>query len=470
MNNAASAVMRSQLYLLILLLLYITQRWIQYYQFTRNLSTNETRSIQVVWSGDPQCAFTVGWWMGYLKTCDQYSVGDLVHIAGVPEETPQILPATLRLKVTSATAVTPAFWYEPVVSALVKARYLTRLWLLQPFKPWISPSQYQLINSLVLGARDVPIELRQGIAAFGVQHAIAVSGSHLTLMVWLADTVLQRLTRGTVRIGLLWLVVMGYVSLVGFQAAVVRSVLMLACLYVGKYIFRRAILLKMALLWAVLLSLAARIEWLSDLGWQLSVGAMVALLFLQPQLSGGWTRLGSFLSSLHRHTYSPNSSVTGIVRILKGIGTQALHLASLSLLANSAVMLLIGPLLLNRVGTLSVGSLAGATLLWGVFPLVISTLFIGVILGCVLRIIPLLSVFLPYFSVIVVSMPLIVLERVLRWGNVLEWTMITGQLSVGWVMGWWVGLAACWLAWWRRVRRRQISLLTARWRPLRGRR
>ncbi|MFY8149609.1 MAG: ComEC/Rec2 family competence protein [Prochlorococcaceae cyanobacterium] len=153
-----------------------------------------------------------------------------------------------------------------------------------------------LLAALVLGSAMVPLpaEVREVFRAAGLSHALAASGFHLSVLLGAVLPLGRRLPR-PLRL-LLAAGAMGlFLLLAGFQASVVRAVLMAgaALLLVEGGRRGRPVAL---LLTTVVLMLLLRPDWLWDVGFQLSVAATAGLIVSARPLEG-WLhkRLGARL-------------------------------------------------------------------------------------------------------------------------------------------------------------------------------
>ena len=157
------------------------------------------------------------------------------------------------------------------------------------------PAAGGVLAALVLGSAVVPLplEVREAFRASGLSHALAASGFHLTVLLG-AVMAVGRLAPRPLR----WLLALGamglFLLLAGPQPSVVRAVLMGALAFALQEARRRPRPLGVLLL-CVALVLAARPDWLLDVGFQLSVAATAWLLLSarpQEQALAAWMPQG----------------------------------------------------------------------------------------------------------------------------------------------------------------------------------
>ncbi|MDF5709752.1 MAG: ComEC/Rec2 family competence protein [Nostoc sp. S4] len=148
-----------------------------------------------------------------------------------------------------------------------------------------------LVSAMVLGSKavDLPYDIRDLFVQAGLAHALAASGFQTSLIL----SVILQLTKGTKKgtqftLGFLALVI--FLSLTGFQPAVLRAVIMGFAALVGLLLKRKVKQLGSLLLAATLLLLFNPL-WIWDLGFQLSFLATLGLVVTVPAII---ERLGWF--------------------------------------------------------------------------------------------------------------------------------------------------------------------------------
>lgn len=151
-----------------------------------------------------------------------------------------------------------------------------------------------LARALVLGdASEVPPRVVRGLRRSGLAHLLAVSGLHVGLAAALALLAARGLPRRG-RLAAALLAVALYLLVVGPRPSLVRASVM-ACLVVAALLVERPPSAANALGVAAAGIALHRPEAVTELGFQLSVGATAGLLLLGPFLAGRWARLPRIL-------------------------------------------------------------------------------------------------------------------------------------------------------------------------------
>ncbi len=144
-----------------------------------------------------------------------------------------------------------------------------------------------LLGGILLGDKTQysGSELEQDFMTCGLAHLMAVSGTHLAVVMALAGWLLARLPlRRIVRALLLALLVTAYVALTAFAPSAVRACVM-AAVGLGGFVFSRRWHVLSSLALCVITFLALQPSLAFSLGYQLSVLCMVGLLVLSPLVS-----------------------------------------------------------------------------------------------------------------------------------------------------------------------------------------
>lgn len=139
-------------------------------------------------------------------------------------------------------------------------------------------SRAPLVRALLIADQDgIPVELRDRYADAGLVHMLSVSGMHVAIIAsaLLAFGGLLRLPRATLEPVALVIVAL-YVALLGFPAPAVRSAVMLGVVAIAAQLQRPVHEWTALALGAVVPTIDPLI--VTDLGWQLSVGGMAALV------------------------------------------------------------------------------------------------------------------------------------------------------------------------------------------------
>jgi competence protein ComEC len=143
------------------------------------------------------------------------------------------------------------------------------------------PEQAAILSSLIIGDYSgLDSDTRLAFQNSGTYHVLVVSGLHVA---WIAAVLLQlfrlmRIPAGISRL-LAAVLLFFYTGLVGFQASISRSLWMFILYLAGQALFRRAAPANVTLAAAFFL-LAARPDWLFDIGFQLSFLAVLAICLM----------------------------------------------------------------------------------------------------------------------------------------------------------------------------------------------
>ncbi|MBW4564242.1 MAG: ComEC/Rec2 family competence protein [Mojavia pulchra JT2-VF2] len=147
---------------------------------------------------------------------------------------------------------------------------------------WLGVPEGPLVSAMVLGSKavDLPYDIRDLFVQAGLAHALAASGFQTSLILSVILQLTRRAKKGTQFIlGLLGLIV--FLSLTGFQPAVLRAVIMGFAALVGLALKRKVKQLGSLLLAATLILLFNPL-WIWDLGFQLSFLATLGLIVTVP--------------------------------------------------------------------------------------------------------------------------------------------------------------------------------------------
>ncbi|MFN6537768.1 MAG: ComEC/Rec2 family competence protein [Nostoc sp. EkiNYC01] len=141
-----------------------------------------------------------------------------------------------------------------------------------------------LVSAMVLGSKavDLPYDIRDLFVQAGLAHALAASGFQTSLILSVILELTKRTKKGMqFTLGLLALII--FLSLTGFQPAVLRAVIMGFAALIGLLLKRKVKQLGSLLLAATLL-LVFNPLWIWDLGFQLSFLATLGLVVTVPPI------------------------------------------------------------------------------------------------------------------------------------------------------------------------------------------
>lgn len=163
---------------------------------------------------------------------------------------------------------------------------------------WLGIPEGPLVSAMVLGSKavDLPYEIRDLFVQAGLAHALAASGFQTSLILGVVLGLTKRTKRVTQFLFGSFALIL-FLSLTGFQAAVLRAVIMGFAALIGLALKRKVMQLGSLLLAATLLLLFNPL-WIWDLGFQLSFLATLGLIVTVPPLTQrlGW--LPSAIASL----------------------------------------------------------------------------------------------------------------------------------------------------------------------------
>lgn len=147
-----------------------------------------------------------------------------------------------------------------------------------------------LVSAMVLGSKvvDLPYDIRDSFVRNGLAHALAASGFQTSLILGIVLSLTKRAKRGTqFTLGCLALLV--FLSLAGFQAAVMRAVVMGFAALIALLLRRKVKQLGSLILAATILLLLNPL-WIWDLGFQLSFLSTLGLIVSVPTITKrlGW--------------------------------------------------------------------------------------------------------------------------------------------------------------------------------------
>ncbi|MBD2245776.1 ComEC/Rec2 family competence protein [Nostoc sp. FACHB-888] len=149
---------------------------------------------------------------------------------------------------------------------------------------WLGIPEGPLVSAMVLGSKavDLPYDIRDLFVQAGLAHALAASGFQTSLILSVILQLTRRARKGTqFTLGFLALII--FLSLTGFQPAVLRAVIMGFAALVG-LLLKRKVKQFGSLLLAATLLLVFNPLWIWDLGFQLSFLATLGLIVTVPAL------------------------------------------------------------------------------------------------------------------------------------------------------------------------------------------
>jgi competence protein ComEC len=163
---------------------------------------------------------------------------------------------------------------------------------------WLGVPEGPLVSAMVLGSKvvDLPYDTRDLFVKAGLAHAIAASGFQTSLLLGLVLGITKRASRKTQFIAGSFVLLL-FLSLTGFQASVLRAVLMGFAALIGIGLKRQVKQLGSLLVAAVILLLINPL-WIWDLGFQLSFLATLGLIVTVPAINKGLQWMPSAIASV----------------------------------------------------------------------------------------------------------------------------------------------------------------------------
>jgi competence protein ComEC len=148
----------------------------------------------------------------------------------------------------------------------------------------LGKSNGALVSALVLGkeAVDIPYFLRDGFVQVGLAHALAASGTQVSILLSVVLKLCDRF-RSKIQMALGGITLLGFGSLSGFEPSITRAIVMGLAALVG-LVLQRKTRPVMLLLGTVTVLLLANPLWIWDLGFQLSALATLGLIVTVPPL------------------------------------------------------------------------------------------------------------------------------------------------------------------------------------------
>lgn len=151
----------------------------------------------------------------------------------------------------------------------------------------LNPDAYAFISALTLGYKaDLTDDLQEAFRASGTAHVLAVSGLHVAVIFVLINLLLSFLgnsgKRFILRQSLIILFLWAYVFVTGMSISVIRAAIMLSMFCVGNIIGLRGFTYNTLAVAAFLILIFHPFSFF-EVGFQMSFGAVFAILFFQPK-------------------------------------------------------------------------------------------------------------------------------------------------------------------------------------------
>ncbi len=176
--------------------------------------------------------------------------------------------------------------YWPQVESIGKNNnFLSRLWSTQEFflnnlnKNLVEPAGSLAKAMFFDQRREMSKRLQVVFSQTGLSHVVAISGSHIVIIVWLLEIFLLTFFYRQQVVWLIASIIIIYLWLIGFPSAAVRSAIMVGLMMLGPYLGRQS-----ASIYGLLLTADILVWWhpyalIYDIGFQLSFLAVAGLIF-----------------------------------------------------------------------------------------------------------------------------------------------------------------------------------------------
>lgn len=324
----------------------------------------------------PTCFYNNSYFYWKIDSCVDLPIGSFLEVIGrVSPESDDSFTSKKRLMISSISmlserAVSDDDWLRNFLrqQAILRDQVQSRLIDL------LGESVGGIALSLVLGTQAyLDQSYRHNFEITGTLHILAVSGLHVSLLLGVVDRGMSAFSTGKLKATLLWMVVSGYVLLVGYKPSVLRAWGMLSLALCARYLFHRQYNSLQSLVVVAMVLVIIRPDWLFHPGWQLSVAATGSILVCAHRFSA---LIGKLTLLPEVNGFSSSSSSFSFFHLWK----QSL---SISLAAQFATF----PLVLFHFGSApmlgfipgSVLTMVAGVLLYLLFPLVVGTLVLEVI-------------------------------------------------------------------------------------------
>lgn len=415
--------MRSQVYLYTVFILLIITQITQLIQNTRTIIKTGEFSTKIVWQGGQSCWFGRFPVQFTLPECGQYVPGSVLQItlfdplftSGGKQDSlwSALLPTQMKVQHVTTVPLKPFSWLW-WASEVSRWAHTWREWLVSPFNS-LPPDQSMLARKLFLGSGEkISPEGEEQITRLGLQHIFAVSGSHVSMFLVFIMYAAGPFSRG-LRFYLAGFVCLLVLILAGTAGSVVRAVVMAVLAQWARQKGRQVDMLRL-LAWTGLWMLALNLAWIWDIGWQLSFLAMIAILWVKPRVDGVLS--GIYIKIIGRKTVI---SRQGWFSRMVAESFQSLYLSGVVM----AVML---PLLWWHFKTISFAGILVMFVGWWIFPLVFSSLLLGLLVDHIQTIGLIHQSLTEVYSVILYQIPLTLLAEVMKLDQKLSILLITAEL------------------------------------------
>lgn len=472
--------MRSQTIIYIFLILLILSNIFQLIQKAHTIyEKKQAESLLVVWNGSSSCYFIEFPVRFSIPTCEKYSAGEVLQIElggpvvrGVPTLDEKISSTTSifhsggtlvarysepqEFQVSKLTVIQPSrfhpHWWA---SHLARLSHRFREIILHPLS--VLPSDQELLaRKLFIGSLEkLSKSQTDQMKVLGISHVFAVSGFHVSLFFMLVSQLFFKVgkpLRFFLSIGVGGLMLL----LAGTAASIVRAVIMLIIVQWGRSNGRKVSLFRTLLL-TLLVSLCIKPAWLWDIGWQLSYTAMLALVWLNPEIDLSIKRIVFIISRTDKIIpHGEKFLIRPIEDTARSLLTQFVSESINALKTSVVVMITLLPLLFWHFSTVSLGSILLMGIGWWLFPLVFSSLIMGLLVGYVASSGIIYPSIISIFSVILLELPLVALSGLLSTSDFFSHFVIEPSLYLAPIIGMYAFLSAMLI--WSSAQKKRVAL------------
>lgn len=289
-----------------------------------------------------------------LPRFDSVGYGDLIVISG------KISVKTSDTGRITRSMVYPKIERMPSSNPILTVSKQLRDGLIGFYTKILPASSAGLLIGIVLGVKtSVSASLQQSLQSTGTTHIIAASGMNVTLVAGVLISVLGRLFRRQIGIGIALGVVLWYVLISGVQPSILRAGLMIVLSF-GAQLFGRQHQAWYGLFLVGGIMLLLQPHLIADLGFQLSMLSTIGIIYFQPMLA----KLPMITEDI---TTSLSAQLTTTPILILAFGKYGI----LSLLVNGLILWMVTPIMIigGVGGLVGLGiPIVGKVIVWAVLP------------------------------------------------------------------------------------------------------
>ncbi|MDD4776821.1 MAG: ComEC/Rec2 family competence protein [Fermentimonas sp.] len=233
-------------------------------------------------------------------------------------------PRYMKIKGYSGSAYVPSEAWEKTgrqSSSIIAASQRFRIKALNYYKKFeLNDEAYAFISALTLGYKeDLTESLQEAFRVSGTAHVLAVSGLHVGIIYIVINLLfyfpgkqgISNIFRQLLIILALW----AYVFVAGMSASVVRAAIMLSINCLANMFYRRGFTLN-TLSAAAFFILIYRPFYLFDVSFQMSFGAVFAILFFMPKFKALYNPANKFARYIYNLSAISLSAQLGVFALV----------------------------------------------------------------------------------------------------------------------------------------------------------